>query len=81
MIKLKNFELLMAKLISVNGIGDSKAEVLIKHLKDTKFRVELLKLMEEVTLSQTFGENNISNNKIVFSGCRPSSDVELLLSF
>jgi len=80
MINLKNFDLLMAKLVRVPGIGDLKAEALVNQLKDTKFRIELLKLMEEVTLSQSFGNNNTSNGKIIFSGCRPNSDVELLLS-
>jgi len=77
MIKLKNYDLLMAKLLKVNGIGESKAEVLINYLKDIRFKHELLKLLDEVTLHQTFGSAASSNGKIVFSGCRPSADLEL----
>ena len=80
MIKLKNFDLMMAKLIKIKGIGESKSETLISYLKDTKFRVELQKLMEELTLYQTYGSEETSKGRIVFSGCRPSSDVELLLT-
>lgn len=79
MIKLKNYELLMAKLLKVNGIGESKAEVLISYLKDIRFKHELLKLLDEVTLHQTYGSIAGTNGKIVFSGCRPSADLELLL--
>ena len=79
MIKIKNFDLLMAKLLKINGIGESKAETLIKYLKDTKFRIELQKLMEEVSLQQTYGSESNSKGRIAFSGCRPSPEVELLL--
>ena len=79
MIKLKNFDLLNARLVVIHGIGDLKAEALIKFLKDIKFRNELIKLLDEVTLYQTYGEGGNVNGKIVFSGCRPSPDVELLL--
>lgn len=79
MIKLKNFDLLIAKLIKVNGIGNLKAEALIDTLKNTKFNNDLLKLLNEVRLTQTYGDESLSNGKIVFSGLRPNSDVELLL--
>lgn len=79
MIKLRNYDLMMAKLVKVNGIGGLKAEALIEYLKDPKFKNDLLKLLNEVTLYQTYGSINTSNGKIVFSGCRPSADLELLL--
>ena len=78
MIKLRNFDLMKVKLINVNGIGESKADSLIEYLKDAKSRIELTKLLDEVKLHQTYG-NNVSNGKIVFTGCRPSADLELLL--
>ena len=80
MIKLKNFDLMLARLVKINGIGELKAESLVNYLKDIKFRNEILKLLEEVTLYQTYGESNATKGKIVFSGCRPSPDVELLLT-
>ena len=79
MIKLKNFDLMLAKLVKVRGIGEITANALINTLKDSKFNHELFKLLNEVRLQQTYGYNIISNGKIVFSGCRPSPDLELLL--
>ena len=79
MIKVKNFNLLTAKLIQINGIGDSKASMLIDYLKNSKNYKELLKLFNEVTLYSTYGNNKTSKGKVIFSGCRPNSEISELL--
>lgn len=79
MIKLKNFDLMLAKLVKVRGIGDVTANTLVTTLKDAKFKHELFKLLDEVKLQQTYGESSLTNGKIVFSGCRPSPELDLLL--
>lgn len=80
MIKLKNFDLLMAKLLTVDGIGSSKAETLIDFLKDTKQRIELLKLINVLTIIETYDIKKVqSKGKIVFTGCRPSKELSDIL--
>lgn len=80
MIKLKNFDLLMAKLVTVDGIGETKAETLIEFLKDTKQRVELLKLIGILSIVETYSQEKIpSKGRIVFTGCRPSEEVSNIL--
>lgn len=70
MIKVRNFDLLNAKLLAINGIGKAKADILINYLKDKNKLKKLKKLLKEVTLYETYG-NVKSKGKIVFSGCRP----------
>lgn len=79
MIKLKNFDLMLAKLLTVNGIGEAKSSFLIAYLKDTVNRVEIQKLLEEVFLQETYGIEGSSVGKVVFSGCRPSDELETLM--
>lgn len=74
MIKLKNYSLLLEKLVSINGIGGIKASVLVDYLKDTNNRHELEKLLEEIHLEESFNKLNKNINKIVFSGCRPNEE-------
>lgn len=75
MLELKNFDLLFAKLLMINGIGESKAMLLIDYLKDSKNRNDLVKLLEEVSISESFSTTE-SKGKIVFTGCRPNDDLE-----
>lgn len=72
MIKLKNFELLRAKLINVNGIGEAKADSIVSYMKASKTRAELEKLLDEITLIQTYKDQKVSMPRIVFTGCRPT---------
>lgn len=76
MTRLKNFDLMMSKLVGINGIGEKKAELLVSYLKDADNRTELLKLMDELTLVSTFGDGNISKGTVVFTGCRPDVRLE-----
>lgn len=80
MINVKNFDLLMAKLVSVNGIAEKKAETLVDYLKDTKNRIELLKLIKVLFIHETFTTNSVpSKGRIVFTGCRPSEELSNVL--
>lgn len=80
MIKMKNFDLLLGKLVTINGIGDKKAEIFVDYLKDTKNRIELLKLIDVLSIAETFNRNKIpSKGRIVFTGCRPSEELASIL--
>ena len=80
MISVKNFDLLREKLLKFGGIGYSKSEAIISYVKDTETRNELLKLIDELTLYPTYSdENKISKGRVVFSGCRPTEEMEDLL--
>ena len=81
MISVKNFDLLREKLLKFGGIGYSKSESIISYVKDTETRNELLKLIDELTLYPTYSdENKISKGRVVFSGCRPTEEMEDLLT-
>ena len=73
MINMKNFSLLNDHLITINGIGDSKAKLLIDYFKDGKKRSEFFKLLEEVKLQSSF--DKVAKKKIVFTGCRPNQEL------
>ena len=73
MIRLKNFDLLNAKLVDIDGIGNIKAKILIDYFKEQTSRKELDKLLKEVTLYESYG--NKSNKRIVFTGCRPTDEM------
>lgn len=76
MIKLKNFDLLFAKLIKIEGIAEKKAETMVSYVKDVKKRIELLKLIEVLSIIETYRQEKIpSKGRIVFTGCRPSDDL------
>ena len=68
LIKLKNYDLLFAKLNQVNGIGEKKSELLIRYLKDTDKREYILKLIDVLFIDESYGFNN--SRSIVFSGFR-----------
>lgn len=75
MVRLKNFDLLLAKLVAINGIGEAKANSIVLYFKNNKTRDELEKLLEEVTLIQTYRDVKVNMQRIVFTGCRPSDDM------
>lgn len=74
MIELKNFDLLNAKLMIVDGMGETRSKILVNYLKDTEYRNEVLKLVEELSIQETYGESKLTKGKIAFSGCRPSEE-------
>ena len=79
MINHKDFGCLFKRLIIIPGIGESKSTILINYLKDTEYRVEIQKLIEELSIQETYNDIKVSNGMIAFSGCRPSDEeVELL---
>lgn len=78
-IKVKNFDKLKADLMSIQGIGEAKAQVLASYFKDRDNYNELEKLMKEITLYETYGANSGTSGRIVFSGIRPDSDTERIL--
>jgi DNA ligase (NAD+) len=81
MILLKKLDLMLTKLITINGIGDKKAEVIVKYFRDTNNRVELQKLIfDEISIEETYGDTNSSKGKIIVTGFRPNSDEELYLT-
>lgn len=81
MIEKKDLDSLKTKLIAINGIGDAKADVLIKYLKNTDDRKELFKLIEELSIAETFTSVPVvTKGKIVFSGCRPTDEEVALLT-
>ena len=67
LIKLKNFDLLFAKLNQVNGMGDKKSELIVRYFKHENLRENVLKLIDILSIEETFGSNKRS---IVFSGFR-----------
>lgn len=79
MISKKKFDDMMNKLVTVNGIGQTKAEFLVNYLKDTIQRVEIQKILSEVSLYETYGNEGLKG-RIVFTGCRPSNELVNILS-
>lgn len=79
MISNKKFDNMIDILISVNGIGPTKAEFLVSYLKDTSQRVEIQKILSEVSLYETYG-NEGTKGRIIFTGCRPSDELINILS-
>lgn len=71
MIELKNFDLLRARLISIDGIGPAKSNTLTDALKDPKQLKSIKKILKEVTLYETYGGPVYTNGRVTFTGCRP----------
>lgn len=67
-----NIDLLKARLLSVNGIGEKTANTLCEYFKDKKNVKDLKKIFKEITLIPSYGGNVDINGKICFSGLRPS---------
>jgi len=76
LIELANYNLLLEKLININGIGDSKATVLINYFKIEENVKELHKLFKEIQLIESFNLNNNDKGIIVFTGCRPNEELK-----
>lgn len=72
MIFNKSFDVLYSKLVVIGGMGEIRSKLLIRYFKDGEYRNELLKLAEELSIQETYGEDSTSKGRIVFSGCRPS---------
>ena len=76
MLELKNYNLLLQTLISIPGIGDIKARNLVEYLKKPENKNEIDKLLKEVSIIETYSADAISKGLIVFTGCRPSQEME-----
>ena len=77
MIKLKNWALLKSKLINVPTIGYSKAETITEFFNNDTARKELLRLVNDLSISQTFETESVpKKGVIVFTGCRPDRELE-----
>jgi DNA ligase (NAD+) len=79
MINLKRFDLLTVKLMSVDGMAEGRSAILVNFFKDTEYRTEIQKLIEELSIQETYGEVKVSKGKIVFSGIRPEELTEKLI--
>ena len=71
MIHNNTIDMLYPWLLSVDGIGNEKANLLLDYLKDSDNRKKLIKLIEELTIEETYSTNKESKGKVVFSGIRP----------
>lgn len=78
MIRLKNFDLLTAKLTAISGMGNLKAERLVEYFKEPKAQKDLNKLLREVKLFPTYG-TRLAKGRICFTGCRPSEELRSFL--
>jgi NAD-dependent DNA ligase len=72
----KKFDIIKARLIHIQGIGNIKADILVNYLKNEDNRKELKKLMTELIISETYGKSFITKKGcIVFTGCRPNDEL------
>jgi len=78
MMNMKNFELMMNKLLTIDGMAEKKSEVLVNYLRDSNNREEIQKLIEELSIHETYGESEAAKGKIVFSGFR-DEDLKIYL--
>lgn len=77
LIKMKNWDLMFAKLVIIPSIGNSKADALVSFFKDDLNRKELMKIMQEIFIEETFSKEFIVKKGVmVFTGCRPSPELE-----
>lgn len=74
MIKLKNWDLLITKLLKVNGVGDKTCEQIISYFKDQKCLNELNILLKEIQLYESFTGKSFKG-RVTFTGCRPSDEI------
>lgn len=78
MIKLKNYNLLKAKLVAIQSIGDIKACKLIEYLKDPECYKEIFSILKEVTITESYG-SDISQGDVVFTGCRANDEISQMI--
>lgn len=76
MIKVKNWDLLLTRLLKVKNVGDKTAEQLVNYFKDPKSMREINKLFREVKLNETYGSINFKG-RVTFTGCRPNDDLSV----
>lgn len=79
MMKLKNFTLMRAKIVSVHGVGDTTADNIINTLKDKKSMAGINSILKEVVLYQSYGGTGYPNGVITFTGCRPDDELANLI--
>lgn len=81
MIQAKSFELLKERLLLTNSIGYSKTNTIVDWVKNTDNRKELMKLLNELIIKETYSETQLSKNmiKVVFTGCRPTDEMRSML--
>ena len=72
MINCKQLNILKEKLLKISGIGDIKADILIKYFNSADNRKELEKILNEIYLISTY-TTITGNGRICFSGCRADS--------
>lgn len=80
LIENREFDTMKNKLLSINGIGNAKADALINHVKYADDRKELFKLLKELSIEETFGKAKLTKGIMVFSGLRPTADEEEMLT-
>ncbi|MCM1439733.1 MAG: hypothetical protein NC131_11130 [Roseburia sp.] len=80
MIHLKNFGLLEAQLMAVKGISSNKAADIVGYFQDPENAKELKNILKEIRLVQSYGTEEASRGKIVFTKCRPTPEVEEALA-
>ena len=74
LIKLKNWNLLSSKLVSIKGMGDKTSQIIIDYFSDLKRKIEVDKILKEVSLIETYNTKQ-SKGRIVFTGCRANDDL------
>lgn len=80
MLKLKNFDLMEARLITVKGVGDITAKAIVDSFSNPKRYDTVKKLLSHVKLRSTYKRSELpSKGTIVFTGCRPSDKMEYTL--
>lgn len=80
MIKSKDWKDLESKMVRIPGIGNSKSEAVVEYYKDKKNQSELKQLLKEVSLSETYHQEAATNGRVVFTGCRPTEDIDNYLT-
>jgi NAD-dependent DNA ligase len=75
MIKLKNWDLMRASLIKINGVGPTTCDQLMKYFKDNGNMSELKKLLKEVSLTETYSDGVLYKGRVSFTGCRPTQEI------
>lgn len=76
LIKLKNWNLLNAKLVNMPTIGNVKADLIVNYFKDENNRKDLMKIFNEISIEESFSNNAMAvNGYVCFTGCRPDDEL------